>query len=164
MNELTAFLQVLIPPVLAVAALVILVRGRASSESLVINQMLKRIDDLETKMTLSLAWAMQLSQQVVELGGKPIRFEDVERMQNAAVSSIKSDPSKLLGVLSTLFSIDELESLAFELGAKEGSLGNGEIDARALRLIRYAKSRNKVDVLAHLVWRQRPDAYIGDAT
>lgn len=80
MNELTAFLQVLIPPVLAVAALVILVRGRASSESLVINQMLKRIDDLETKMTLSLAWAMQLSQQVVELGGKPIRFEDVERM------------------------------------------------------------------------------------
>lgn len=149
--------QTFVPPVLIVVAIVILARGRGGSEMQVIDRMLKRIDDLENKITLTLAWAMQLSQQVVGLGGKPTTYADIEQAQHSIVSAMSQDPIKLLQLLRDRFSIDEIESLAFELGAKEGALGAGNVDARALKLIRYAQTHNKLDRLALIAWRQRPD-------
>ena len=153
--------QTFVPPVLIVVAIVILARGRGGSEMQVIDRMLKRIDDMENKITLTLAWAMQLSQQVVGLGVKPTTYADIEQVQHRIVSAMSQDPIKLLQLLRDRFSIDEIESLAFELGAKEGALGAGNVDARALKLIRYAQTHNKLDRLALVVWRQRPDLMEG---
>ena len=94
--------QTFVPPVLIVIAIVILSRGRGGSEMQVIDRMLKRIDDLENKTTMLLAWAMRLSQQVVELGGKPINYADIERTQNGLISSMSEDPSRLLQLLRGL--------------------------------------------------------------
>lgn len=149
--------QTFVPPVLIVVAIVILARGRGGSEMQVIDRMLKRIDDLENKTTMSLAWAMRLSQQVVELGGKPINYADIERTQNGLISSMSEDPSRLLQLLRDRFTIDEIEMLAFELGAKEGALGAGNVDSRALKLVRFAQTHSKLDRLALIAWRQRPD-------
>lgn len=149
--------QTFVPPALIVVAIFLLARGHGGSEMQVIDRMLKRIDDLENKIALYLAWNMQVSQQVVDLGGKPISYADIERAQHSIVSSISQDPARLLELLRTRFSIDEIETLAFELGAKEGALGAGDIDARALKLVRYAQSHAKLDRLALITWRQRPD-------
>lgn len=157
MSEVAVLVQTFVPPVLIVVAIIILARGRGGSEMQVIDRMLKRIDDLENKITLTLAWAMQLSQQVVGLGGKPINYADIEQAQHGIVSAMSQDPGKLLQLLRERFSIDEIESLAFEIGAKEGALGAGNVDARALKLVRYAQTHNKLDRLALIAWRQRPD-------
>jgi hypothetical protein len=161
--ELNAFIQSLIPPLLVVAAMFILVMRKQTlpiaDQRMIqmIDRLQKRVEILEEKLSLVQAWATKLSTQVVELGGKPIGIADIEPSSDGSIHLIAREPAKLLGLLRDHFSLDELESIAFEIGAKAGTLGDGNIDARALRLVRYAENNDRMLALAFAVWRERPN-------
>jgi hypothetical protein len=124
----------------------------------VMDKLQLQVNTLEDKLAMWQAYAMQLAMQIVSMGGKPVSMDDIENAKAATINRLSGEPEKLVRTLTKLFSLDELELIAYELGAKEGALGVGAVDARALKLMRYAENNGRLRDLAGIVWRQRPDA------
>jgi hypothetical protein len=123
-----------------------------------VDRLQARVDTLELRVMQLQAWASSLSSQVVGLGGQPVSFAEIQQTQNGAVHQMAEDSARLLRILKDSYSVDELETVALELGAKDGTLGTGNVDARAAKLVRYAQNHNKLNELAFCIWRDRPDA------
>lgn len=71
-----------------------------------------------------------------------------------------SPPARLLLALETLFSLEELEVLAANVGASPGSIAGETIRARALGLVEWCKRRDKTSALCDAVSRERPNARV----
>lgn len=119
---------------------------------------LEREDDEKRKRIMALEmWAVRLSAQVVKLGGEPVQFSEIAQAQNTAINGIAKDRGALLRILRDHYSNDELDAVAVEIGARDGTLGQGSIDARSARLVQFAQQQNKMLDLAFIIWRDRPE-------
>lgn len=98
----------------------------------------------------------ELTSQVLKLGGQPATLKDVEKVQTAALQEISNNTHAMLRILKRQFNIEELDQLAFSLNVPSGTLGSGTKEDRALRLIEWCKSRDKLLDLSFELQRERP--------
>jgi hypothetical protein len=162
--DLNELFQTLIPLFMVGLAVVLLMRKQPATVTpaddrllQMIDRLQRRVDDLERQLAMMHAWATRLSAQVVGLGAQPIAIADIEPAQTGTIHTMSKEPARLLALLKAHFSSDEIESLALELGASEGTLGDGTKEAKARRLVRFAEDRGKTLDLAFLIWRERPN-------
>jgi hypothetical protein len=164
-------LSALVPVGIAFAAL--LMSMRRASQPIVLprdyEQMIRLIDTLtariaalERDVRLVQTWANKLAAQVVQLGGNPISLEEVEAAKNGRIQAVTSDPNRLVQLLKATYNVEELDALAFELKAPDGTLGGGDVAIRAYRLVTWAQRRGRLIDLADAIWRERPDALGGE--
>ena len=167
-SELSTYLAVVLPPALSIFAAIVALSKRKehapdkSSTGLndisiaVMQNMQRRITELERTVQIMYAWVGSLSSQVITAGGKPISLAEIEAQQNLVMDNSSKNPAKILGVLRERFSIEELEVIGFMMGAREGTLGKGTIDERALNLIRYCEHNHKMIDLVLAIQHDRP--------
>jgi hypothetical protein len=67
-------------------------------------------------------------------------------------------PARLMLNLSTLFSIDELEQIETEIGARPEDIGEGLAIERAAALVDWAARNERMMALLVVAIRARPDA------
>jgi hypothetical protein len=165
--DIDALIQTLIPLLLVAWAVVLFMRKQPAPTMPADARLIEMIDRLQVELNEVKAelremqdWASRLSAQVISLGGRPVTLRDIE---NASKSSsvihrlASGNRATLISTLKNDFSIDEIELIATELGARGGALGDGDIDARVAKLMQWAQRENKMMELAFIVWRERPD-------
>lgn len=115
--------------------------------------LLRYIDDL-------LAGIERMYAQIAATGATPVYRPGPRPMppSGAPDSNVNSSMVPLLHALETLFDMSELDALAQGLDTTIEHVGGDNLRDTALRLMRYAQSREKLDTLCELVRAARPTA------
>jgi hypothetical protein len=108
-------------------------------------------------------YARQLAHAMDE-AGMPVPLSPDELAEQASLAQQKIEPSDasyntaaLLRRMARAFNVDELHSLAFQMGIEAGELRGETFETRAISLIEYVKKRGRLAELVALCRQLRPN-------
>lgn len=118
-----------------------------------------RVGILENESRVKDIVVARLMAQIVKMGGTPVNVEDVVKEQEDVIEQTAASSSRVVHMIESTYSTDELTSLLFDMGVEAGIADSGPIKNRAQALVAWTKNRNRMVELVKIIWRQRPHLF-----
>lgn len=118
-----------------------------------------RVGILENESRVKDIVVARLMAQIVKMGGTPVNVEDVVKEQEDVIEQTAASLSRVVHMIESTYSADELTSLLFDMGVEAGIADSGPIKNRAQALVAWTKNRNRMVELVKIIWRQRPHLF-----
>lgn len=121
----------------------------------IIERMRGEIADAKREISTLHMWVTELISQLAENGIKPVTLDDIKEAKETAVNRLLANQGNMRAIITEGFSIDEMKSLAFDIGLST-ELGDTE-DGASRRLIENARKAMKLRALANQIMVARPN-------
>lgn len=121
---------------------------------------LAQLEAREREHALVIRWLQLRISHLERLLSFVIEHGDIGDNQRRALSGQRDFELSIYQILKAQFNLEELQSLAFEVGLTWDNVAGATLDTRAISLIQSMSETGRIDVLVAALRKRRPDAKI----